>query len=132
MAVTRGGDSSARGRATVLEEPFPFATVHPLNVGSGATCLVPLEDRVELTWLKNHEATLSRAYDIGPSINLFFQEAGSLGIAGGEVTLTERMLMAGVRLPFPKIVREICAFLGVAPSQITPNGWRYVIASAIL
>jgi hypothetical protein len=73
-------------------------------------------DRVESTWLASHEATLRRAYDIGPSVKIFFQEPGSLGIAGGEVTLIERMLMAGVRFPFPKIVREVCAFLGVSPS----------------
>jgi hypothetical protein len=79
-----------------------------------------------------HEATLRRAYDIGSSVKVFFQELGSLGIAGGEVTLTERMLMAGVRLPFPNIVHEVCAFLGVAPGQIAPNGWRYVVASSIL
>jgi hypothetical protein len=82
--------------------------------------------------LASDEATLRRAYDIGPSVNVFFQEPGSLGIAGGEVTLTERMLMAGIRLPFPRIVREVCAFLGVAPGQIAPNGWRYVVASSIL
>jgi hypothetical protein len=48
------------------------------------------------------------------------------------VTLIERMFMAGVRLPFPKIVREVNVFLDIAPSQIAPSGWRYVIASSIL
>jgi hypothetical protein len=70
--------------------------------------------------------------NIGPFVNLFFQEPGSLGITGGEVTLTERMFMVGIRRPFPKIVWEICTFLGVIPSQIAPNGWRYVVASSIL
>jgi len=77
---------------------------------AGITRLVPTEDREESTWLSCHEATLRRDYDIGPSVNLFFQEPGSLGIIGGEVTLTERMFMAGIRLPFPKIVQEVCTF----------------------
>jgi hypothetical protein len=115
-----------------LGEPVPLPVVPPSTVRSGAVRLVPPEDRLESTWLASHEATLRRAYDIGPSVSVFFQEPESLGITGGEVTLTEQMLMAGVRLPFPKIVREVCMFLGVAPSQIAPNGWRYVVASSIL
>jgi hypothetical protein len=86
------------------------------------TVLVSPEDKEESTWLSCHEAILRRDYDIGPSVNLFFQEPGSLGITGGEVTLTERMFMAGVRLSFPKIVQEVCTFLGVTPSQIVLNG----------
>jgi hypothetical protein len=132
MTVTRRGDSTVRGHAATSSEPVPLAIVPPLVTRSGAVRLVPPEDRLESTWLANHESVLRRAYDIGPSVNVFFQEPGSLGIAGGEVTLTERMLMAGVWLPFPKIVREVCAFLGVAPGQIAPNGWRYVVASSIL
>jgi hypothetical protein len=132
MTIIRRGDSTARGHADASGEPVPLAIVPPPITRSGGVRLVPPEDRLESTWLAGHESALRRAYDIGPSVNLFFQEPGSLGIAGGEVTLTERMLMAGVRLPFPKIVREVCAFLGVAPSQIAPNGWRYVVASSIL
>jgi hypothetical protein len=132
MAITRRGDPVTRGHVDTPGEPVPLAVVPPPTVRSGAVRLVPPEDRLESTWLASHEATLRRAYDIGPSVSVYFQEPGSLGIAGGEVTLIERMLMAGVRLPFPKIVREVCAFLGVAPSQIAPNGWRYVVASSIL
>jgi hypothetical protein len=124
MAITRRGDPVTRGRASTPEEPIPLAIIPPSNVRPRAVRLVLPEDRVESTWLVSHEVTLRRAYDIGPSVNIFFQEPGSLGIVGGEVTLTERMLMARVRLSFPKIVREVCAFLGVAPSQIAPNGWR--------
>jgi hypothetical protein len=132
MAITRGGDSQARGRANTSEEPTPLAIVPLLSAGPRVTHLASPEDRLESTWSASHEAILRRAYDINPSVNLFFLEPGSLGIAGGEVTLTEQILMAGVRLPFPKIVQEVCAFLGVAPSQIAPNGWRNVIASSIL
>lgn len=132
MTTTRKGDSAVRGRADASGVPIPLAAALPANARSGTVRLVPPEDRLELTWLASHESTLRRAYDIGPSVNVFFQEPGSLGITGGEITLTERMFMAGVRLPFPKIVREVCAFLGVAPSQIAPNGWRYVVASSLL
>lgn len=132
MAITHRGDSLARGRVSTLKEPTPLAIAHPPTAGSRAARLVPPEDRMELTWLASHEAILRKAYHIRPSVNLFFQEPGSMGIARGEVTLTEHMFMAGVRLSFSKIVREICAFLGVALSQIAPNYWRYVIASSIL
>jgi hypothetical protein len=42
------------------------------------------------------------------------------------------MLMAGFRFPFPEIARELLVRLGVAPSQIKPNGWRYLFASFVL
>jgi len=122
MTITRRGDSTIRGHADASGEPVPLAIVPPPATRSGAVRLVPPGDRLESTWLASHESTLRKAYDIGPSVNIFFQEPGSLGIAGGKVTLTERMLMAGVRLPFPKIVLEVCAFLGVAPSQRALNG----------
>jgi hypothetical protein len=40
--------------------------------------------------------------------------------------------MAGLRLPFPDIARELLLYLRVAPSQIFPNSWRYLFASFIL
>jgi len=110
MAITRGGDSLAGNRVGASNEPVPLAIVPPSNPGAGITRLVPPEDREESPWLSCKEATLRRDYDIGPSANLFFQEPCSLGIIGGEVTLTERMFMAGIRLPFPKIVQEVCTF----------------------
>jgi hypothetical protein len=42
------------------------------------------------------------------------------------------MLMAGFRFPFRAIAREPVVHLGVAPSQIKPNGWRYLFASFIV
>jgi hypothetical protein len=48
------------------------------------------------------------------------------------VTITERMLMAGFRFPFPLIAWELLVRLGVAPSQVKPNGWRYLFASFVL
>jgi hypothetical protein len=42
------------------------------------------------------------------------------------------MFMAGLRLPFPEITRDLVLFLMVASSQIMPNAWRYLSASYIL
>jgi hypothetical protein len=42
------------------------------------------------------------------------------------------MLMAGFRFPSTGIARELLVQLGVAPSQIKPNGWRYLFASFVL
>jgi hypothetical protein len=41
------------------------------------------------------------------------------------------MFLAGLRLPFPAIVRELLQYLHVSPSQIRPNGWRYFFATYI-
>jgi hypothetical protein len=70
--------------------------------------------------------------DIPDSMTFHFQEPGQLSIAGGDVAITERMLMAGFRFPFTGIARKLLVQLGVAPSQIKPNGWRYMFASFIL
>jgi hypothetical protein len=48
------------------------------------------------------------------------------------VTIIERMLMAGFRFPFTGIARELLVQLGVAPSQVKPNGWKYLFASFVL
>jgi hypothetical protein len=65
-------------------------------------------------------------------MTLHFQEPGQLSIAGGYVTITERMLMVGFRFPFTGIARELLVQLGVAPYQVKPNGWRYLFTSFIL
>jgi hypothetical protein len=71
-------------------------------------------------------------YDIGSSVRLHFQDSSVLSIPGGDITLFERMFMAGLRLPFPDIAREFLLYLKVAPSQIFPNSWRYLFDSFIL
>lgn len=48
------------------------------------------------------------------------------------MTITERMLMAEFRFPFPRIAQEFLVRLGVAPSQIKPNEWRYLFPSFAL
>jgi len=65
-------------------------------------------------------------------VKLHFQEPDDLSITGGDVTLTEWMLMVGFRFPFPAIARELVVQLGVAPSQVKPNGWKYLFASYII
>jgi predicted 2-oxoglutarate/Fe(II)-dependent dioxygenase YbiX len=63
---------------------------------------------------------------------LHFQNPVSREIRGGDLVLYEWMLLARVRLPFPDIARELVLYLGVSPSQIAPNAWRYLFASFIL
>jgi hypothetical protein len=67
----------------------------------------------------------------GPVL-LHFQNLVTLEIQRGDIVIYERMLLAGLRLPFPDIARELVLYLGVSPSQIVPNAWRYLFASFIL
>jgi hypothetical protein len=94
--------------------------------------LIPLENRhVSLLSVKN-EWILRSNYDIGNSVRLHFQSSSTLSITGDDISLFERVFMAGLRLPFPDIARELLLYFGVAPSQIFPNSWRYLFASFIL
>lgn len=38
-----------------------------------------------------------------------------------EVCLYETMFRAGLKLPFPKVIRELLGRLNVAPHQLVPN-----------
>jgi hypothetical protein len=98
----------------------------------GHVDLSPLESRVETTLFEKHEGVLRLNYDIPPTVRMFYQAPGARLIDGGDVTLLERMFLAGLRLPFPKIARDFVLFLMVAPSQIMPNAWRCLFASYIL
>jgi hypothetical protein len=98
----------------------------------GAQMLVPLENHRVARLTAKDERVLRNNYDITSSTRLHFQDPATRTINGGEVTIFERMLMAGLQFPFPAIASELQLFLMVAPSQILSNGWRYLFASCIL
>jgi hypothetical protein len=50
----------------------------------------------------------------------------------GEVCIYERMFKAGLRFPLSKIARDLLCYLRVAPYQIAPNGWHFLLASYML
>jgi hypothetical protein len=78
--------------------------------------LSPLENRVETALFERHEGVLRLNYDIPPIVRMFYQASGARLIDGGDITLFERMFLAGLRLPFPEIARDFVLFLMVAPS----------------
>jgi hypothetical protein len=98
----------------------------------GDPALVPHENRFRSLILASEERRLRRSYNNPSSVILHFQHPDQLSIAGGNVIITERMLMAGFRFPLPEIARELLVRLGVAPSQVKPNGWRYLFGSFVL
>lgn len=68
--------------------------------GNDLPSLIPLENRhVSLLSVKN-EWVLHINYDISNSVRLNFQHPTSLGISGGDISVFERMFMAGLRLSF--------------------------------
>jgi hypothetical protein len=91
--------------------------------------LVLVEDRHTVRTTTKDEYILHNNFDIQSFVTLYFQDPATRTINGVEVTLYKKMFMAGLRLPFPTITRELMLFLNVAPSQIVPNGWRYLFAS---
>ncbi|KAL2461837.1 Uncharacterized protein Adt_45257 [Abeliophyllum distichum] len=50
----------------------------------------------------------------------------------GCVALNQAVLAAGLRLPFPRIVRKFLREWGIAPTQLCPNGWRILLGFLIL
>jgi hypothetical protein len=100
-------------------------------VGGGPN-LVPHENRFRSLIPASEEGRLRQSYNISDSVTLHFQESGQLSIAGGDMAITERMLMAEFRFPFTGIAKELLVQLGVAPSQVKPNRWRYLFASFVL
>jgi hypothetical protein len=101
------------------------------HVGGGPN-LIPHENRFRSLILASEEGHLRQSYNNSASVTLSFQEPRKLSIAGGDVTIIERMLMVGFRFPLLGIAWELLVQLGVAPSQVKLNGWRYLFASFIL
>jgi hypothetical protein len=90
----------------------------------------PIRYATKVTVAGEHRLRIN--YDIRSSVDLHFQDLATWTINGGEVAIFERMLMAGLRFSFPAIAWELVVFLGVAPTQIVPNMWRYLFGAFIL
>jgi hypothetical protein len=81
-----------------------------------APTLEPLENRKVACIFEEHEEVLRLNYDIPPIVRMFYQNPETRFINGGKITLFERMFLAGLRLPFPEIARDLVLFLMVASS----------------
>lgn len=94
--------------------------------------LVPLDHRGVSKICTGDEFCLRNNYDFPPTVLLHFQNPVTQEIRGGDLVIYEKMLLAGLQFPLSDISRELVLFLGVSPSQLTPNAWRYLFASFIL
>jgi hypothetical protein len=102
------------------------------NTGRAPSVLIPHETRLKAKVIVADEHRLRHNYNILPSVRLHSQNLATQNINGGEVAIFERMLMARLRFPLSAIALELAIFLGVFPTQIVPNIWRYLFASFIL
>uniref|UniRef100_A0A2N9H2L5 Transposase (putative) gypsy type domain-containing protein n=1 Tax=Fagus sylvatica TaxID=28930 RepID=A0A2N9H2L5_FAGSY len=50
----------------------------------------------------------------------------------GDVAFYEADLKAGLRFPMQPFVRELLDFLGLAPGQVNPNGWRIIVSCMVM
>jgi uncharacterized coiled-coil DUF342 family protein len=58
---------------------------------------------------------------------------GAVARAGNdEVCLTAQILAAGLKFPILRLVREVLDHINLAPAQLQPNGFRMIIASALM
>jgi hypothetical protein len=81
------------------------------------------------------EPQLREKYSIPSSVQLRFgseNESTMVRSDEHEICVYEDMFEIGLRLPFPKIVRELLHYLQVAPHQLAPNAWRTFFACVIL
>lgn len=49
-----------------------------------------------------------------------------------EVCVYMEMFRIGLKLPFPRIVRELLSYIQIAPHQLAPNGWRVFFACMVV
>jgi hypothetical protein len=90
--------------------------------------LVPLDRQGASRIHIGDEFRLRNNYDILLPVLLHFQNPVTLEIQRGDIVIYECMLLAGLRFPFLDIARELVLYLGVSPSQIAPNAWRYLFS----
>jgi hypothetical protein len=62
----------------------------------GSVDLSPLESRVDSIIFAKHEGVLRSNYEISPTVKMFYQAPGARTINGGDITLYERMFLAGL------------------------------------
>jgi hypothetical protein len=114
------------------DEVMPELGDNPVQGGIVLRPLVPLDHRGASRIHIGDEFRLRNNYDILPPVLLHFQNPVTLEIQRGDIVIYQKMLTAGLRLPFPDIAREMVLYLGVSLSQNALNAWRYLFASFIL
>jgi hypothetical protein len=129
-----GREGSARRlgrgfRSDSIEEPLPLTEIQRnLGMGTYAAESIPsVTTEEDLTFLRAR-------FQVPDSVALRVPTAEERACTArpGEVCLYFHSFEAGLRLPFPQIVREVLNYFSIAPSQLVPNAWRLLIGCAAL
>ena len=82
----------------------------------------------------NDLARISKKYDLSGAISMFIPTVSTDDSVQnpGFTTLYEDALATGLPLPVHSLTRDLLNYLGIAPGQLAPNGWRFLIGAAYL
>ena len=82
----------------------------------------------------NDLARISRKYDLFGALSIFIplnsSDASVQSLGFG--TLYKDALAVSLRLPLHPLARNLLNYLGIAPGQLSPNGWRFLMGAAYL
>ncbi|KAI8555710.1 hypothetical protein RHMOL_Rhmol05G0195900 [Rhododendron molle] len=108
----------------------------PPTPSSRGPCRVPAFSASNIpSTITNEELAVLRVRYFIPSFVSLRKPSGTeraCTFTKNEACLYVGALEGGLRLPFPTVVRDVLRFLGLAPGQIVPNSWRFLIGCAAL
>uniref|UniRef100_A0A2N9GF90 Transposase (putative) gypsy type domain-containing protein n=1 Tax=Fagus sylvatica TaxID=28930 RepID=A0A2N9GF90_FAGSY len=125
----------SRMAANEAEWSLPLSEELPEGLSDESPGRVTREDSSEAAPSTSGAHRMRRRYQIPDDVVLRIPDSDERACCpkyGGDVAFYEADLKAGLRFPIQPFVRELLDFLGLAPGQVNPNGWRTIIACMVM